>query len=99
MSEIKQIKIAGTWYPVKDETARNILAGKADLASPTFTGIPKAPTAAAGTNTTQLATTAFVQAHTHGGIEVRPNYTVSTTDLTDGVSTLASGKLYFYYEV
>jgi len=29
--------------------------------SPTFTGIPKAPTAAVGTNTTQIATTAFVQ--------------------------------------
>lgn len=33
---------------------------KADLASPEFTGTPKAPTAAAGTNTTQVATTAFV---------------------------------------
>ena len=33
----------------------------ATLASPTFTGVPAAPTAAAGTNTTQLATTAFVQ--------------------------------------
>ncbi|ELV2168902.1 phage tail protein [Escherichia coli] len=30
--------------------------------SPTFTGTPKAPTPAAGNNTTQLATTAFVQA-------------------------------------
>ncbi len=30
--------------------------------SPVFTGIPKAPTAPAGNNTTQLATTAFVQA-------------------------------------
>jgi hypothetical protein len=30
-------------------------------ASPTFTGTPAAPTASAGTNTTQLATTAFVQ--------------------------------------
>jgi len=30
------------------------------LASPTFTGTPAAPTAAADTNTTQLATTAFV---------------------------------------
>jgi parallel beta-helix repeat protein len=38
------------------------LALKAPLASPTFTGVPAAPTAAAGTNTTQLATTAFVQA-------------------------------------
>ena len=34
----------------------------APKASPTFTGTPKAPTAAAGNNTTQLATTAFVQA-------------------------------------
>jgi hypothetical protein len=32
----------------------------APLASPVFTGVPMAPTAAAGTNTTQLATTAFV---------------------------------------
>lgn len=35
-------------------------AAKANLASPTFTGIPKGPTAAAGTNTTQFSTTAFV---------------------------------------
>jgi hypothetical protein len=35
---------------------------RAALASPTFTGTPAAPTAAVGTNTTQLATTAFVQA-------------------------------------
>lgn len=34
---------------------------KADKASPTFSGTPKAPTAAAGTNTTQVATCAFVQ--------------------------------------
>jgi hypothetical protein len=33
---------------------------KANLVSPTFTGIPLAPTATAGTNTTQIATTAFV---------------------------------------
>jgi hypothetical protein len=33
---------------------------KANLASPALTGTPTAPTAAAGTNTTQVATTAFV---------------------------------------
>lgn len=38
------------------------LAAKAPLASPTFTGAPSGPTAAVGTNTTRLATTAFVQA-------------------------------------
>ena len=34
---------------------------RAPLASPTFTGTPKAPTATAGTNTTQIATTEFVK--------------------------------------
>lgn len=38
------------------------LALKANLASPSLTGTPTAPTAPAGTNTTQIATTAFVQA-------------------------------------
>jgi hypothetical protein len=36
------------------------LAGKAALASPAFTGTPTAPTAALGTNSTAIATTAFV---------------------------------------
>ena len=39
------------------DTADNL---KAALASPSFTGTPTAPTAAAGTNTTQIATTEFV---------------------------------------
>lgn len=38
------------------------LNAKAPIANPTFTGTPKAPTAANGTNSTQLATTAFVNA-------------------------------------
>lgn len=37
------------------------IASKADLNSPSLTGTPTAPTATAGTNTTQLATTAFVK--------------------------------------
>lgn len=40
---------------------RNDIAA-APLASPAFTGTPTAPTATVGTNTTQLATTAFVAA-------------------------------------
>jgi hypothetical protein len=38
-----------------------IPAGIARLASPTFTGTPSAPLAVTGTNTTQVATTSFVQ--------------------------------------
>ena len=37
------------------------ISGYAPLASPSFTGTPTAPTAVSGTNTTQIATTAFVQ--------------------------------------
>lgn len=42
------------------------LDAKAPVASPTFTGIPAAPTATVGTNTTQIATTAFVQSALSG---------------------------------
>lgn len=42
------------------------LAAKANLASPTFTGTPVAPTATSGTNTTQIATTEFVQSAVSG---------------------------------
>lgn len=38
------------------------VATKADLVSPTFTGTPLAPTAAASTNSTQIATTAYADA-------------------------------------
>ena len=42
-------------------SASTDLALKADLASPALTGTPTAPTATSGTNTTQIATTAFVK--------------------------------------
>jgi hypothetical protein len=42
-------------------TTTNNLALKAPLASPALSGVPTAPTAGASTNTTQIATTEFVQ--------------------------------------
>jgi len=42
-------------------TTARVNLGVAALASPTFTGVPAAPTAAAATNTTQLATTAYTR--------------------------------------
>ena len=48
------------------------LDAKAALAGPTFTGTPAAPTAAASTNTTQIATTAFVQAAVAATIDSAP---------------------------
>ena len=47
--------------PVKSGGVYSALALKAPIASPTFTGVPKAPTPASGDNSTQIATTAFVQ--------------------------------------
>lgn len=84
---------------------------KANLASPALTGTPTAPTATAGTNTTQLATTAFVQAASSGIgvgqtwqnlIGSRSNnvtYTNSTGDpimVTVSGSFAASNSCYFY---
>ena len=43
------------------ESTQADVAAKANIASPTFTGTPAGPTASTSTNTTQLATTAFVQ--------------------------------------
>ncbi|UYP69636.1 head decoration protein [Thalassobacter stenotrophicus] len=45
---------------VRKSQVDGLLSTKAPLASPTFTGSPTAPTAVAGTNSTQIATTAFV---------------------------------------
>ncbi|MGG7447844.1 phage tail protein [Kosakonia oryzendophytica] len=52
---------------VDDQMAKHLAAADphrqyAPKESPTFTGTPKAPTAAAGNSTTQIASTAFVQA-------------------------------------
>lgn len=38
MADAKKIKIGGTWYNVKDETARNGLAGKVSKSGDTMTG-------------------------------------------------------------
>ena len=46
---------------VRKSQLDTLLGAKAALASPSLTGTPTAPTAAAATNTTQIATTAFVQ--------------------------------------
>ena len=54
-SEVSGLATVATSGAVADVT------GAAPLASPTLTGTPSAPTAAASTNTTQIATTAFVK--------------------------------------
>lgn len=52
--------VKGTEIDTEFNNIATAIATKADLVSPALTGTPTAPTASAGTNTTQLATTAFV---------------------------------------
>ena len=51
----------GSTNAVSSDGVFDALALKANLASPALTGTPTAPTAALGTDTTQIATTAFVR--------------------------------------
>jgi len=61
-----------------------LAASKADVASPTLTGTPLAPTAAFNTNTTQIATAAFVRAQTPTYARVTgSNFTTTGQTLVD----------------
>jgi len=67
----------------------------AALASPTFTGTPLAPNASFGTNTTQLANTAFVQA---AMLPLQPVFSGkrrTTLKIAIGVSGGFQGKIYY----
>ena len=60
-------------------------AGYATLASPTFTGTPAAPTAAAATNTTQVATTAFVRTEVANLVASAPAALDTLNELADAL--------------
>lgn len=72
-------------------------SAKADVASPTFTGTPAAPTAAAATNTTQIATTAYVKSQgytTNAGTVTSVAISGGTTGLsTSGGPITTSGTI------
>ena len=77
-------EIDGNFKSLNDE-----LITKAPLVSPGLSGVPTAPTATAGTNTTQLATTAFVQT----GLSSRQPLDATLTALA-GVTTAANQLIY-----
>lgn len=54
--------VKGTEIDNEFNAISGAISSKSDIASPTFTGTPAAPTATAGSNTTQLANTAYVKA-------------------------------------
>ncbi len=77
-----------TYVDAADVALANAIVLKADIASPTFTGDPKAPTPAPGDNDTSLATTAFVTAavaaQAAAGADTPAVYPAAGTTLTKG---------------
>ena len=64
--------------------------GKADIASPALTGTPTAPTASAGTNTTQIATTAFVSSAVSNLVNGAPGALDTLRELSDALGADAN---------
>jgi len=60
---------------------------KADINSPALTGTPTAPTATAGTNTTQLATTAFIQDALNANVQIGQIISSEFTTVFSSTST------------
>jgi hypothetical protein len=75
---------------------------KAALASPTLTGTPAAPTAAVGTNTTQIATTAFVTQGVSGEWVLMQSQTLSAVaqcDFVNGTGGVVISTAYDAYRI
>ena len=63
--------LIGEQFNTEFDRISDAILSKANLGSPVLTGIPKADTASVGTNTTQLATTAFVKTEISTEIAVK----------------------------
>lgn len=90
--------IKGTEIDTEFTNIASAISSKADVNNPTFTGTPAAPTASPGTNTTQLATTAFVAAAITAGIALAKQQSypvgsiyVNATDNTNPNTLLGFG--------
>jgi hypothetical protein len=70
--------VKGVELDTEYNAVASAISSKADINSPAFTGTPTAPTATVGTNTTQLATTAFVTAALQGAYPVGSIYMNAT---------------------
>ena len=90
-SQLVPVKAASSVWTILSVGA----AAGAPLASPAFTGTPTAPTPTLGTNSTQLATTAFV-ASTVSGLGSSSSSTSSGTPPSESAKVTLSGGSYTY---
>lgn len=82
--------VKGTEIDNEFNAIAGAVSSKADLASPTFTGTPAAPTATAGSNTTQIANTAYVKAEittATGALGNMSTQNKTAVDITGGTIT------------
>jgi hypothetical protein len=82
--------VKGTEIDNEFNAIAGAISSKADIASPTFTGTPAAPTATAGSSTTQIATTAFVTAALQAVYPVGSIY-INATSSSNPTSLLGFG--------
>lgn len=78
----------GTGVTTSTGSGANVLGTSPTIASPTLTGTPVAPTATFGTNTTQIATTAFVQAAAISLATIYPIGSIYTSTVSTSPATL-----------
>ena len=82
--------------PVQNKAVSAELGKKAPLASPSLTGSPTAPTPAAGSNNTQLATTAFVQNAVNAAVTNAAAYQGAANSYTEIVKTAYKPGWYWF---
>jgi hypothetical protein len=94
MPELNTVILAGSAVTITEDPTTKALTFTtptlAPLASPALTGTPTAPTAAPGPNTTQVATTAFVQAAVSGVIDAAPGALDTLNELAAALGDDAS---------
>jgi hypothetical protein len=71
--------VKGTELDNEFNSIAGAVSSKADIASPTFTGTPAAPTATSGSNTTQIANTAYVKVAVETGDALKADKTLTIT--------------------
>jgi len=78
----------GTGVTTSTGSGANVLGTSPTIASPALTGTPTAPTASPGTNTTQVATTAFVTAAATSLATIYPIGSIYTSTVSTNPNTL-----------
>ncbi len=84
--------VKGTEIDNEFNSISGAISSKADIASPTFTGTPAAPTATAGSNTTQIATTAYVKGEVDSattGLAASATQTLTNKTIALGSNTVS----------